>query len=88
MLFQVLAILVLAVPVAVAAAWMSKRGPDAFRAYFRGVQPDGWPRGIQEEDLDHRWGAIGEASSTDDAARMPGSAVTVSRVHPVIGRKR
>lgn len=76
MLLQVVAIFILAVPVGVAAAWMSKRGPDAFRAYFGGVQPDGWPRGVQEEDLDHRWGADLHASPRDDD-------VTVVAVAPV-----
>jgi hypothetical protein len=28
----------------------------AFEGYFRGYQPDPWPHGVQEMDIEHHWG--------------------------------
>jgi len=28
----------------------------AFEGYFRGFQPDPWPHGVQEQDIERHWG--------------------------------
>lgn len=37
----------------------------AFRGYARGYQPDGWPLGVQEQDLGHRWGGTPRTGETE-----------------------
>jgi hypothetical protein len=45
-------VFVAAIPIGVAGAWFTSRGPDALAGFFRpGAVADlGWPVGVQEED--------------------------------------
>jgi hypothetical protein len=68
---------VVAVVLIVIAVYMASNNASgfvesAFSGYFRGVRPDPWPHGVQEEYWDHQWGA--SASATGEAA--PGSPLS------------
>jgi hypothetical protein len=55
----------------------------AFRAIISGFQPtDGWPRGVQEEDRETRWGTPGASSTVRPEART----LIVGRRTPVATR--
>ncbi len=54
----------------------------AFRGYARGYQADGWPLGLQEEDLGHPWGG------TSPTPEEEPSLAAAERLKPVIRRRR
>jgi hypothetical protein len=76
-------VIVAALPAAAAAAWMAQRGPDAMTRTFRGIRPDPWPRGVQEEYRDAPWGAggsavrVGQVSATDGRDPSPAAVPTM-----------
>lgn len=53
----------------------------AFRGYARGYQPDGWPLGLQEEDLGRPWG---RTPPTPEEEPLLAAA---ERLRPVIRRR-
>ena len=68
---------------------------SAFFGYFRGVRPDPWPRGVQEEDRSERWGAHGPVAAVQrvlgpepeqEEVSGPPADVVTGRVHAVVGR--
>ncbi len=71
-----------AVPVAALAAWAVTRGPTAMARTFRGIQPDPWPIGVQEEDRDRPWGRA--TNDRRDIADEPLPPKLV-RVRPIVG---
>jgi hypothetical protein len=58
-------VLLLALLVAALSGWLIEavaggaidRAVSAFRELIGGWRPDGWPRGVQEEDRDRPWGS-------------------------------
>ncbi len=65
---------------------------SVFHGYFRGVRPDPWPHGVQEEDRTGRWGSPEPASApTTDRGpegddRLLVAPVTTVITAPVRGR--
>jgi hypothetical protein len=49
---SVVLLFVAAIPIGLAGAWFTTRGPNALAGFFRpsSVTELGWPRGVQEED--------------------------------------
>jgi len=63
---------------------------SAFAALIGGWRGDGWPRGVQEEDRDRRWGEALPSPGPDFAAlsaRLEPAAQSVTTV-PLHGRTR
>ena len=72
----------------------SRTTEQAFTGYFRGVKPDPWPHGVQEEDRTARWGsveraAVGqvtEARAQEDLLE-PSAGVLTARVEGSVRRR-
>ncbi len=69
------------------------RTEAVFTAYFRGVRPDPWPHGVQEEDRSERWGAregAGPQEHVRDAGpeqeELVAGSVMTAPVRAVVGR--
>lgn len=74
--------------IAAAAAWfISTIGSGAFAALIGGYRPEGWPRGVQEEDRDRPWGTPAPATHVSSVLALMDNAhaVATSRLH---GRTR
>jgi hypothetical protein len=85
---------VLAIVVAVAAAWLiAKVGAAsidaavaAFAQFVGGWRGDGWPRGVQEEDPDLPWGRAALAEPKR-RLRIPELKPNLSPVKPSVHRR-
>jgi hypothetical protein len=88
----ILAVVALAAPAGLAAAWFSTHGADALSTLFRPDRGLGWPHGVQEEEptawnWDRRTGS-GVADRASDAAEPPTVAPVAFRVGPGSARDR
>ncbi len=80
-LIDLAALVALSAPVALVAAFAVARGPEVMGQAFAAHRPDGWPRGVQEEDpsFDTTWrlraGVERDVRAEADAPLPPVSAV-------------
>jgi hypothetical protein len=54
--------------------------------FISGPRPDGWPRGVQERDIERPWGEYHRAEADPDAE--PVIPVATQAVHARLGRPR
>jgi hypothetical protein len=90
-MFEFVAALTLAVLAGVLLQTMTSgaidRAIDGFRELIGGWRPDAWPRGVQEEDRDRRWGAGTVAPIIQGMADTPAHAVATAHVRGYTRRR-
>jgi hypothetical protein len=90
-LLSIVALLLLAAPAGMAAAWFTNCGPDALSSLFRPDRGLGWPHGVQEEDpppwnwQPDRPARLDPSGTSASRADVP-AALAVERVAFRIGR--